>query len=65
MGKGSEYNLDDFIMFVTHKFQHYTLLKIPNFEQNSTKFPIQVPWAMFPKEWEKALWYLVLNILGI
>ena len=21
-GKGSEYNLDDFIMFVTHKFQH-------------------------------------------
>ena len=22
-GKGSEYNLDEFIMFVTHKFQHY------------------------------------------
>ena len=52
-GKGSEYNLDDFIMFVTHKFQHYQVYfakKIPNFEQNSVKFPIQVPRAMFPKE---------------
>ena len=37
-------------MFVTHKFQHYTLLKIPNFEQNAVKFPIQAPQAMFPKE---------------
>ena len=42
-------------MFVTHKFQPYTLLKLPNFEQNSTKFLIQSPWAMFPKEQEKAL----------
>ena len=45
-------------MFVTHKFQHYPLLKIPNFEQKSAKFPIQVPRAMFPKEWEKALFYI-------
>ena len=49
-GKGCQYNLDDFIMFVTHKFQHYTLLKIPNFEQICVKFPIQAPHAMFPKE---------------
>ena len=49
-GKGSEYNLYHFIMFVTHKVQHYTLLKITNFEQNSVKFQIQAPRAMFPKE---------------
>ena len=42
-------------MFVTHKFQHCTVLKIPNFEQNAAKFPIQAPRAMFPKESEKAL----------
>ena len=29
------------MMFVTYKFQHYTLLKIPNFDQNSAKIPIQ------------------------
>ena len=30
-------------MFVTHKIQPYTLLKLPNFEQNYAKFPIQSP----------------------
>ena len=42
-------------MFVTQKFQYYTSLKIPNFEQNSVKFPIQAPQAIFPKDKEKAL----------
>ena len=42
-------------MFVTHKFQHCTVLKIPNFEQKAAKFPIQAPRAMFSKESEKAL----------
>ena len=49
-------------MFVTHKFQHYPLLKIPNFEKKSTKFPIQAPRAIFPKDREKALPIQVVKI---
>ena len=45
-------------MFITHKLQNYTLLNIPNFEQNTVKFPNQVPRAMFPKELEKALCHI-------
>ena len=51
----TNYNQDDFIMFVTHKFQHYTLQKVPNFEQKLREIPNSSAMGHVPKRVEKAL----------